>query len=226
MKLLSAILATLVAQSFLFSSLWAQSPGGIGNTDLQLWLRSDMGISVSGNNVPVPIWEDQGPLLNHATQTSPIAQPLIQAKRINGYPALRFNFADRFMEADLSTLSSGDYTVFVVSLRANGNPNSYLMGIDQTTPSPGFSLCYPSATSFDLSQFGSSTSLVSPSYAGANEVPNIVNASKSAASGFFNEIVRSGTNINATSAIATGSDYGIPLKQETAFRPYFLEHMN
>ena len=108
MKLLSAILATLVAQSFLFSSLWAQSPGGIGNTDLQLWLRSDMGISVSGNNVPVPIWEDQGPLLNHTTQTSPIAQHLIQAKRINGYPALRFNFADRFMEVDLSTLSNGN----------------------------------------------------------------------------------------------------------------------
>jgi len=211
MKLLSAILATLVAQSFLVSSLWAQSPGGIGNTDIQLWLRSDMGISVSGNNVPVPIWEDQGPLLNHATQTSPIAQPLIQAKRINGYPALRFNFADRFMEADLSTLSSGDYTVFVVSLRANGNPNSYLMGIAQSSPSPGFSLGYPSATSFDLSQFGSNTSLVIPSYAGTNEVPNIVNARKSAASGFFNEIVRSGTNTNVSSPLTSGVESGVGL---------------
>lgn len=211
MKSLSAILATIVAQSFLVSALLAQSPGGIGNTDLQLWLRSDMGISASGNNVPVPLWEDQGPLLNHATQSSPIAQPLLQAKRINGYPALRFNFTDHFMEADLSTLNSGDYTVFVVSLRANGNPNSYLMGIDQSTPTAGFSLGYPSATSFDLSQFGSSTSLVSPAYAGANEVPSIVNVSKSAASGFFNEIVRSGTNINATSAIATGSESGIGL---------------
>ena len=211
MKSLSAILATLVAQSFLVSSLWAQSPGGIGNTDLQLWLRSDMGVSASGNNVPVPLWEDQGPLLNHATQASPIAQPLLQAKRINGYPALRFNFADRFMEADLSTLSSGDYTVFVVSLRANGNPNSYLMGIDQSTPTAGFSLGYPSATSFDLSQFGSSTSIVSPSYAGANEVSSIVNVSKTAASGFFNAIVRSGTNINATGAPASGLESGIGL---------------
>lgn len=211
MKSLSAILATLVAQSFLVASLWAQSPGGIGDTDLQLWLRSDMGISASGNNVPVPLWEDQGPLLNHAIQPSPIAQPLLQAKRINGYPALRFNFADRFMEADLSTLNSGDYTVFVVSLRANGNPNSYLMGIDQTTPSPGFSLGYPNATSFNLSQFGSSTSLVSPSYAGANEVPSIVNASKSAASGFFNEIVRSGTNINGSSPLASGVESGVGL---------------
>ncbi len=211
MKLLSALFATSVAYLFMVSPLFGQSPGGIGTADLQIWLRSDLGLGAVGNGDPVALWEDQGPLGNDATQALAVAQPIYQSKRINGHPALRFNLNDRFMEANLSGIQSGEYTIFIVSERANGGANSYMLGIDQSTPTPGFSLGYPTPTSLEVSQFGGTTSLSTSPHSPSTDVPSIINVNKSSLGGLFAEQVLEGSNNNASSAFTTGSDVGIGL---------------
>lgn len=211
MKLLSALFATLVAHLLMVSPLIGQSPGGIGTTDLQIWLRSDQGLGSTGNGDPVSLWEDQGPLGNDATQAFTLAQPIYQSKRMNGYPAMRFNFNDRFMEANLSGIQSGEYTIFIVSERVNGGANSYMLGIDQSTPTPGFSLGHPTPTSLEVSQFGSTTSLVTSPHSPSTEAPSIINVNKSSAGGMFAEQVIEGANNNSSSTFTTGADVGIGL---------------
>jgi PKD repeat protein len=60
-----------------------------------LWLRSDTGITLSGNNVQS--WADASVNNFIATQNTAAAQPLLQSNMINGYPAVTFDGGDIFV---------------------------------------------------------------------------------------------------------------------------------
>lgn len=211
MKLLSALFATLVAHLLMVSPLIGQSPGGVGTADLQIWLRSDKGLGSIGNGDPVSLWEDQGVLGNDATQALGLAQPIYKSKEINGHPALHFNLNNRFMEANLSGIQNGEYTIFIVSKRTSGGANSYMLGIDQSTPTAGFSLGYATPNTLEVSQFGGTTSLSISPHSPSTDTPSIISVNKSSLGGLFAEQVLEGTNNNASSPFTTGTDSGIGL---------------
>ena len=108
MKSLYAILFSL--SLFSISYVQAQSPGGVGTTDLNLWLRADRGISTTNNGDLFTTWEDQSPQGNHAVQTNPTAQPIYKSRQMNQSPALRINQSQRFMNVPLEGIEDGVFT--------------------------------------------------------------------------------------------------------------------
>jgi hypothetical protein len=102
----------------LTTTLFSQSPGGIA-TNLQLWLKADAGISVSGSAVTQ--WNDQSGNLRHHTQATAGNRPAYIAASdpylFNHQPTVRFT------RANLNWLESSNYSaaltnalyVFVVS---------------------------------------------------------------------------------------------------------------
>lgn len=186
------------------NSASAQSPGGVGTSDLYLWLKADAGISPNDNGDLVALWEDQSPNGNDATQTDPAAQPIFQNKRINGYPALKFNFANQFMDAQLAALSDRDFTIFIVAKRTNGSANSFLMGTNNATGN-GFEWGLPNETTVRAEQLSSSNDQTIPPY-NVDEVPMIFQTSNDPSSGLTNMVSRSGINYNGRDATAPGTD--------------------
>ncbi|MGB0422875.1 MAG: hypothetical protein ACPGED_01070, partial [Flavobacteriales bacterium] len=215
----------LLLSLFSFSTASAQSPGDIGTTDLFMWLKADAGISSSNNGDPVSLWEDQGPNGNHAIQVDPLAQPIFNTKRINGAPALRFNHANRFMNIPFDAASDGDFTVFIVAKRTNGNNNSFLMA-STGSAGVGFEWGLPNETSIKVEQFGSASTMTIPGFS-SDEVPMIFQSSNSPISGVNNMISRSGVNYNDSDPASTGTDalFGFLGKNDNneGFRGYIAE---
>ncbi|HPB26545.1 MAG TPA: hypothetical protein PLE11_12385, partial [Bacteroidales bacterium] len=80
------IFGTGAAQTFSPS----QIPG------LSLWLRADSNVILNGSNVSQ--WSDCSGNNNNAAQASAVNQPLLDSGQLNGYPVLRFDGNDDFME--------------------------------------------------------------------------------------------------------------------------------
>lgn len=90
--------------------VYGQNPSGISG--LKLWLRSDSGVVVNGNNVTG--WNDQSGGNFHSIQTNAAAQPLLVPNVLNNLPAISFNGSKVLNGKDLA-LSNSSFTVFIVA---------------------------------------------------------------------------------------------------------------
>jgi hypothetical protein len=84
-------------------------PGGLGNTQLQLWLDGadngtlrTTGGQQAGNGDPVVTWYDKSSRSNHATQTQPNAHPVYQSNKLNNLGAVVFSDARKNLTGPLS----------------------------------------------------------------------------------------------------------------------------
>lgn len=93
-------------------------PGAsIPTAGLSLWLRSDMGITVSGDRVVT--WQDQSSAGRYANGGATTTLPRILYGALNGKPVLRFEGAQKLFTQP-SSLSISRWTIFVVG--KNNNP--------------------------------------------------------------------------------------------------------
>jgi hypothetical protein len=83
---------------------------------LQLWLRADVGVTISGGQVTQ--WRDQSGNGRHASQDTVLRQPLLVNDALNGLPVLRFSGAQSLVYP--RGLRPNRFTVFVVG--RNNNP--------------------------------------------------------------------------------------------------------
>lgn len=75
----------------------AAGPGGV-ETNLQLWLKADDGITESGGSISS--WADQSPNAKNGTQASSTEQPTFISNKMNFNPSVEFN---------ATTQTDGDY---------------------------------------------------------------------------------------------------------------------
>jgi hypothetical protein len=116
--LLAAVLA--LAAPTVFGQVMSGSAPNPAYSNLQLWLRADLGVTSSGNGTPVTTWANQATAaaaVANATVTEGEASPtFIASSPINNQPALQFDGATMGMEIDNASglMAGGNYTVFVV----------------------------------------------------------------------------------------------------------------
>ncbi|TQV86853.1 invasin domain 3-containing protein [Aliikangiella coralliicola] len=107
----------------------SSGPGGVVS-DIQLWLRADVGITESGGSVSQ--WDDQSGNTNHATQGTGSVQPALISPSINFNPGLDFDGAEptgTFMSIadNLNIPGSGTFSMFVVyELDIVSDDNSFI----------------------------------------------------------------------------------------------------
>ncbi|MEZ0538338.1 Ig-like domain-containing protein [Fibrella arboris] len=73
----------------------AVSPGHVTASDLQLWLKADANLSVSGTAVTA--WADATNLTNIVSQTNAANQPTYLSSGLNFNPGIRFNGSTNFL---------------------------------------------------------------------------------------------------------------------------------
>ena len=84
-------------------------------TDLQLWLKADVGVTLDGGG-GVAQWDDQSGMANHATQGTASLAPTRVPNALNNQPVLLFDGVDDYLSvASSPSLSfTGDLTTFFV----------------------------------------------------------------------------------------------------------------
>jgi hypothetical protein len=97
-------------------------PGGV-NTNLELWLRADIGTNTTVDGTNLATWSDQSINGNNASETNlgggAVVEPTYESNEINGNPVIRFNDTNTtnssWMEtADGTNLTSGDLSMIAV----------------------------------------------------------------------------------------------------------------
>ena len=77
-----------------FELIPTPAPGGV-DTNLQLWLKANAGVTTSGNSVTN--WSDQSGIGNNVSQGTGASQPTLQTNAINGNPALLLDGNDQYL---------------------------------------------------------------------------------------------------------------------------------
>ena len=109
----------LLLTVLLFSSVaFAQTPGGIANTNIKLWVKADAGVS---NVAGVKQWNDQGPLGKHLLQNTATARPVYNtaSNLMNYNPTVKFDGSDDFLWNVAGLLGNTSYNnlnIFTVSV--------------------------------------------------------------------------------------------------------------
>ena len=80
---------------------------------LQLWLKADTGVTLSGNTVSQ--WADQSGNARHATQATASSRPILITNAVNGNPALSFDGVSDFMTFTLPVNGLTGMTLVLVS---------------------------------------------------------------------------------------------------------------
>lgn len=108
--------------------LYSQTPGGIANTNIKLWLKADSGITnVSG----VKQWNDLGPAGKHLIQNTANARPVhnTASNLVNYNPTVKFDGSNDFMSVTPGILGTATYNnmnVFMVmNTPSNANKLSF-----------------------------------------------------------------------------------------------------
>lgn len=97
-------------------------PGGV-NSNLELWLRADIGTSTTVDGTDLATWNDQSINGNNASETNlgggAIVEPTYESNEINGNPVIRFNDTNTTNSSWMETaggtnLTSGDLSMIAV----------------------------------------------------------------------------------------------------------------
>lgn len=112
----------------------AQSPGGVGTTNLEVWLRADLGITSSGGNVS--IWDDQSTNAYSYSQGSVTSQPDLISNFLNYNPTVHFTNTNDDLETS-STVNLdnfGNYTIIAATqLESTGGFKTMIHGPGSTS---------------------------------------------------------------------------------------------
>lgn len=118
-----------------FLSVEAQTntrgPGGIlnttGATNLSLWLDANNGPSLSG--VTVNSWSDLSGYANTANPPAASNKPQISAAAINGFPVVRFDGSNSYLEINnAASLNTTQWTFFMVGKANTNHDYNYFFG--------------------------------------------------------------------------------------------------
>ena len=107
------------------------SPADIAG--LKLWLDAAAGTGVLSGD-PVAQWEDQSGLGNHASQSEPAQQAILQDEVVNGRPVLRFDADDGYTTPLVLNLPCTIFAVYAVrsadelARRIVNGSNNWLIG--------------------------------------------------------------------------------------------------
>jgi hypothetical protein len=103
---------TVCTSAFTNVNVYANVPQRSAN--MQLWLRSDVGVTYDGSN-NVSQWLDQSGNGNNFSNSGS-ARPTISTNAVNGLPAIAFNGSSQYLQggSGFSTFTSGA-TIFVVT---------------------------------------------------------------------------------------------------------------
>lgn len=97
-------------------------PGGV-NSNLELWLRADIGTSTTVDGTDLATWNDQSVNGNNASETNlgggAVVEPTYESNEINGNPVIRFNDTNTTNSSWMETaggtnLTSGDLSMIAV----------------------------------------------------------------------------------------------------------------
>ena len=110
---------TLLISLIIYTISNAQSPGGFGTTNMNLWVKADAGTSSTTNSASLSNWTDQSGSGNDGTQTGTL-QPTYQTVSTNYNPGIDIvgNSAPKqhFLLPDATLPGGGsDYTVLYVA---------------------------------------------------------------------------------------------------------------
>lgn len=91
-----------------FIQLNAQTPGGISNTNIKLWIKADSGIT---NVAGVKQWNDLGPAGKHLVQNTANARPVYNTSSnlMNYNPTVKFDGSNDFMSVTSGLLGTATY---------------------------------------------------------------------------------------------------------------------
>lgn len=98
----------------------AQTPGGIGTTDLTFWLNANAGVTHSSGAVSQ--WDDQSPGAMHVAQSNGSAQPFYGSVTLNYYPVVTFDATDDVLHLDAVAVNA----LFDVTSGSNANTTGSL----------------------------------------------------------------------------------------------------
>jgi hypothetical protein len=115
---------------------------------LTVWLKADNADATSNSSLSdndnLAIWKDLSPVGNDITQGTVTNQPKFIADGGNGFPVIRFDGNDNFMDGTLNASVGSNFTVFVVSYFAHLNqPNGdfdYLINMGSGGANANFSM--------------------------------------------------------------------------------------
>lgn len=114
-----------LALSYMLSStmVCAQTPGGIANTNIKLWLKADSGIT---NVAGVKQWNDLGPAGKHLIQNTANARPVYNtaSNLVNYNPTVKFDGSNDFMSVTPGILGTATYNNMNVFMVRNVPSNS------------------------------------------------------------------------------------------------------
>lgn len=105
-------------------------------SNLRLWLRADLGISLSSNNVTS--WSDQSGNGFNMSQGASSQQPIFIPSGKNQKPAVRFDGVDDFLLSSSNVLTgTGDFSIVVVCQRLSGTNDNHVCGNYSSTNTGG-----------------------------------------------------------------------------------------
>lgn len=91
--------------------LFGTSFSPLNLTNLKLWVKSDVGITLNGSNVSA--WADQSGNGNNLTQAVAVSQPAYVANQINGYGSVQFDGINDSLKSNSFTLNQPE-TIFII----------------------------------------------------------------------------------------------------------------
>ena len=141
----STTVKAIAVQSFATSSVSSvfiqidPTTAGLPTTNLQLWLKSDIGVTTSGSNVTQ--WNDMSGNGNNGTQGTPADQPSFIANAINGLPALAFSTTMSLnLPSGWSNFTSQGFDEFIVLEPTGSSMDNTFMYIGNSSSTNCFTL--------------------------------------------------------------------------------------
>lgn len=160
---------------------------------IKSWFKTDNGIITSGSDVTQ--WNDMSDEQNNAKQTDSGKRPVLVSGAINGFPAIRFNGSDQFLDigAGFANMNSGGSILAVVKPTAV-NTGARLVEIGNGATSNNIYLSQPTNTGLSLFTYnGSTASSLTASNAVTLNQFQVLDASYSGTSPYTGGIYKNGT---------------------------------
>lgn len=126
-------------------------------TNLQLWLRADVGVVSSGGNVSQ--WTDQSQNGNNAFQTAGGNQPTVSANVLNSLPAVSFNGTNQWLKlaSGFANFTTGA-SIFVVTKPTSITTGVRFLDFGNGQTSNNISFREQATTGFSLYSYNNTTS--------------------------------------------------------------------
>jgi large repetitive protein len=153
-SLVSAFL--LLAGVLVMRQAQAQSPGGVGTTNLKVWLKADAGVTTSGGAVSG--WTNQGTLasynLTQATAGSRPANPTTGSQLVNFNPSIYFD--------------GGNFLFNNTSFLTTSSPYTFLFVVQDEAADAGYRTVMSTGDLYDYFEFNKNSSTVGAASNGWN----------------------------------------------------------